>query len=1216
MSSTPVNRDTYEPDAENLNPDAVCFAAGWKAAPFAAGVIHAYLAAGRPAPKLAAGISVGALSAAAMQRCYRELGTEEGQDPLECEAKRWGWFRRYLRSLIDSPLDVLWRAFPDPIDLDSDLPPVRDLSCPPFMRVDESQARRRYFLLIRLASWLARLPIRFSTLAQLAVAHVRRREGYGGFRLARWFSFQWAKLKVVAGGARHLAFSPQFVNEYSIRGAHAAKLHGINRIVHPLFGWWVWSMALALMASGLYLSVGLALRLALSITNRYLPEALLPAVNVARSIFPWWGFCAALLVGILCFGSARYLRAQPGVFFARLEIQQGLLSDYHLHRRLHELFAEESVDAEPRIESDPFPLLLVAAPLNQLEKEFGVVPVGQQLWAGRGARLIEALRAALAVPFLFSPLHLTGADVDDWLVLGPDQPKPSALDLVDGAAVRNNPIPAVVAFLRSPKNRALAEQLEGKAPSDCRLHLVSGIPTKPTVRGRSNPSGRMNIVEVAALSFTLSHRRDIQMECQEVNFLSAVEQKLFGGPPSPGNARPGTTDPRLLKLFVDEIVPSEDIAFKSQLAPQPDEILTAAAAGCRRTLEKLYRSDIEKLQSKKQRSANPNRPEPSIDCHELLRILPDHGGSRSLQATLEKAPGLPEICQHCSRKLTAAQEPDPLPPSFGLREEEIPEQFAHLTGEKPRICFLASGGVFRGATHIGVLGALRAAGIRPDLIVGASVGALIGGALGAISVLDDERAFRLLGELATTFREVDQKVALTRTLKSAARQLGVRARRVKLSPFDLQRLIERGTRSDAGFAATSAPPALVDAMSELTLLPYSRTREIATEFVAGHYTKAFDLFFKAIQKETLRRLDIEYEVMGTSLLAKAANRLLGGGAGIPLDRRQPFHHGGHPVSFFCTSSRLDTHEALLLGADFPTTGTAYDFIEAVLSSSAFPGIFSPRCEADLSPGSRRIDVLLADGGMFDNLPFYPAIEVLQKVQNSLGELADTDKPGFLRKIFSQPVLFIAAALEADPPRGAEHGHDDLLAIHRRSSQLRSNLKMHWFEEIFEHLGHQLKRLPHDLSECLDGKEAFATGIVPGGVLKIIPTDPEHINPTFAFCASTGLKADRVNRAIADGCFQTFRALAQAQAHSHHQESMVDRSITVLQEQNRIPRIKLKEHPLDTEPQHCPFFEQEDRSFRCPFLRASEKAPELAAVAGVFAQCIKDKTRGAALQGTG
>ncbi len=1042
------------------------------------------------------------------------------------------------------------------------------------------------------------------------MAHVRRKEAYGGFRVFRWLSFQWKRAKVLGGLILHLAFAPQWVKESPFRLDRTTRLRGVNRLGHPLFGWWVWGTSFFTVASVLYLAVGALSRGAQSLTLDASPALLRETLRLLKTVFPTGGLIGAGILAGLCVASALFLKAHPSRLFARLEIQRGLLSDYHLHRRLHELFGEESSDSEPRIESDPFPLVLVAAPLNQLEKELAVVPVGQQVWAGRGARLVEALRAALALPFLFSPRHVEGADVDDWIVANAGQPKPQALDLVDGSAVRGNPVPAVVAFLRQPKNRELARRLEGTESTDCRLHLVSSTPTLSQGEGGSEASGRMNIVEVVRLSLELAKRRDIEMECTEVNFLSEVENVLFGAPTAADAAKPEGGDTRLLQLFIDEIVPGEELTFGNPFAPEPGEILWAAATGCRRTLERLYGREIRQLTERKPRSADPNRPMPPLPCQELLRHLARDGGPRDAERILPKAPGLAEICRECQRHLHVERPTEPEVPGFGIQDEaEIHEGFPHLTGTKPRICFLASGGVFRGATHIGVLGALRVAGIRPDLIVGASVGALIGGVLGAISVLEDGPAFRLLGELANTFREVDERIALTRTLKNAARQLGTRARRVKLSPRDFQRMIERGTRSDAGFAATSAPPGLVDAMAELTLLPYQDARKIATEFVAGHYAEAAKAFLEKIQKETLPRLGIEYEVMGSSLLAQAAYRLLGGGAGIHLNQRQPFHRGEHPVSFFCTASSLGDRTPRLLGRDFPAGGTSFDFIEAVLSSSAFPGIFAPRRESTVFPDFGREDVLLADGGMFDNLPFYPAIDVLKKVQISYARQV-SDRAAYAEQIFSQPVLFIAAALEANPPRGLEHGHGDLLSIYRRSAQLKSNLKMLWFGDIFEHLGRQLNRLRAGQGRNQD----FCEGIVQGGVLKIIPTDGDHLNQTFAFCASTGLETDRVNRAIADGCFQTFRAFAEAQARSYDRETMLDRSIAALEEHCRIPRIELEEHPQRAEPQDCPYFRQEERSFRCPFIRSSEQAPELAPVAGVFAQCIKDDTRRPALRG--
>src|SRR5215467_1467653 len=59
--------------AAAIGNDAVCFTAGFAGAMFGAGAIHAYLASDRKPPQVVAGISMGALNAAAMQRCYREL---------------------------------------------------------------------------------------------------------------------------------------------------------------------------------------------------------------------------------------------------------------------------------------------------------------------------------------------------------------------------------------------------------------------------------------------------------------------------------------------------------------------------------------------------------------------------------------------------------------------------------------------------------------------------------------------------------------------------------------------------------------------------------------------------------------------------------------------------------------------------------------------------------------------------------------------------------------------------------------------------------------------------------------------------------------------------------------------------------------------------------------------------------------------------------------
>ena len=90
-------------------------------------------------------------------------------------------------------------------------------------------------------------------------------------------------------------------------------------------------------------------------------------------------------------------------------------------------------------------------------------------------------------------------------------------------------------------------------------------------------------------------------------------------------------------------------------------------------------------------------------------------------------------------------------------------------------------------------------------------------------------ATRRRSALATLFLRVDEKVALTKTLKTASREIGVRGRSVDLSPAELRRLIREGSRADAGFAAVGAPPALIDAISDLLMIPHRETSRIAAD---------------------------------------------------------------------------------------------------------------------------------------------------------------------------------------------------------------------------------------------------------------------------------------------------------------------------------------------------------------------------------------------------
>lgn len=80
------------------------------------------------------------------------------------------------------------------------------------------------------------------------------------------------------------------------------------------------------------------------------------------------------------------------------------------------------------------------------------------------------------------------------------------------------------------------------------------------------------------------------------------------------------------------------------------------------------------------------------------------------------------------------------------------------SSEHTGLALTLAGGGARGAAHIGVLKVLEAAGIRPDLIVGNSIGAMIGGLYAAgVSVSEIER-LTLSGELEKAYFPRNRKV--------------------------------------------------------------------------------------------------------------------------------------------------------------------------------------------------------------------------------------------------------------------------------------------------------------------------------------------------------------------------------------------------------------------------------------------------------------------------
>jgi predicted acylesterase/phospholipase RssA len=833
---------------------------------------------------------------------------------------------------------------------------------------------------------------------------------------------------------------------------------------------------------------------------------------------------SAVGAGVLVLGAVTFFcweAAKKGLFlafsrhvFGQLDLAKSLLTPYQLQRRLLTLFREGAQDPEKaddvKVGKDPLHLLLVSANLKD----------GDQYYSEEEDPLIQGLLAAMAIPGIFPSVR----------------PKDTDIDLIDGATVRANPLPALIRWLA--KHPREAEALKRDAPS---IHVVYSVPIEPYAPKRGQRQEPIDIVEAVSVARELSQRRDTRQEVQQSNFMAdlvrtveSIRQERGPGP--------------VCEFTADEIAPPRDIQFGNYWDPQPQEILAAAASGCKATLERLYPTEIQSL---------CEGLGTTIPCAKLLAAV----AAERQPFFYPDAPGVPEICRECPRVLDYKPPANPSAPppgitrSFGTKMADGKPDlsaFRHLHDDNPRIVFVAAGGVFRGAFHIGTIAALGACEIKPQLIVGASVGALMGGALAAISVQEDpQKALKLLHQLTTVFLHVDQKVALTAQLKNAAKQLGVRSREIALSPSEVRRMVLAGSQADAGYAAAGAPPALIDAISKLFLIPHRRTTSIASEFVAGHFSKAVNRFLLEVRRETLPSLDIEHALMGISLLEDTARKLLGQEAGISLDVVQPYQIGKTKVSFFATTSYVNQRMSLLLGRDFLTEDASYDFLKAALSSSAFPAVFSPRTEAEVVPGRGKTDVFFADGGMFDNLPFLPAIEVLNAMQVSGRReplQPDTDPTPAqidevlqaLRRRHDRRDISIAAALDADPGPLREK-LDTMMKVKNRAGSLQKNGKIESFlkssRKIHAQVGMILLTERIALRKWLKGLRTteervwnlkLLDGIVDAAILKIVPADDEHINPTFAFCCATGMKADKVRTSIADGCYQT---LVQIRKHA-------------------------------------------------------------------------------------
>jgi hypothetical protein len=340
------------------------------------------------------------------------------------------------------------------------------------------------------------------------------------------------------------------------------------------------------------------------------------------------------------------------------------------------------------------------------------------------------------------------------------------------------------------------------------------------------------------------------------------------------------------------------------------------------------------------------------------------------------------------------------------------------------------------------------------------------------------------------------------------------------------------------------------------------------------------------------------------------------------------------IGFFATTSNNSVERTIVLGTDLERGQVSYAFVKSTLTSSAFPAVFAARRESDLYPGIGRRDIFFMDGGLFDNLPFMSALQVLGHIQVDHAHTSQLPWQKLLRERYDHPDLFLAGTLNERVQPGANTTYDTLLKAHFRASQLKNNEKILGYVRSSLKIDRQIDCLLQSKPQLIDSQQNIINNIINAAVLPVYPADKDHLNDTFAFCRTPGLDDKRLRLSIADGCFQTMRELSD---QPNNRNALATRSVNFLRLSHKLAEVTrvLQGSAASGKKQDgmCPFsltnadttntFARQEkmsgdgtrapRLFVCPFFEAGrnlsepKQASEAGELKSIWVTCTKDRT---------
>jgi predicted acylesterase/phospholipase RssA len=707
--------------------------------------------------------------------------------------------------------------------------------------------------------------------------------------------------------------------------------------------------------------------------------------------------------------------------------------------------------------------------------------------------------------------------------------------------------------------RALVTHLTPKVNPDSLcvdVYPVSSIPlnAKELAGGQETYSGAIDIAKRAR---QLENFRDATLDRR---MTTLVSQTLPGDRavwwPGRGRGEPAHTERYLrANVFPIEVNASRSVNSKlmeaSTIKERRQVIAEAVADGCRSSLEVMLHQTLS-TSDEKIRSVSCRKT--VADRLEGPRFLPGAGEKD------EDGPGLPEVCRACVLRPKDNPEAE-LHKSLGVpkrddRRPDLPEwsvvgkppaprasremrnaaedeqkgldrasrqhwprsrvcaaDVKEADTTRPTISLLFSGGVFRGVYLAGVINALNEAGVSPDLIAGSSIGSITA-AMAARVFCETDRDLRKrqIVDVAATYIAVDRLV-LTDRFSDFIRNFTLRASAAGFSLKDLDTAFRAFDRSGTSSYGRQMRNVLAGLERLFYVSPFE-ARDVVKAFRLRRYAEARSLLEDYVQ-EWLERGAVGLEVLGAEPLAilireHVLNRIHSKDPDPAAGFVQLLQ--GHGIQFIATATnitrgRLDIKHLPPIDA----AGEGTRAIEALLASSAFPGVFRPRWSWEVNPKTNEIEQYI-DGGVMDNLPLDAVADFLNEARHQ-------------QRIPSRPVvdggevphLLFTGSLEVE---GADLTAEQTEAIAwhwRRIRKRAAELKYNKKTDNYARTQTDLRRV----YECLRGESKLPYEPLN---LEVVVVKPKWLCGTFAFHPMLGFRRVEQARSIAHGCMTTLKKL--------------------------------------------------------------------------------------------